>query len=301
MRRTSPSPTLLLAALLIATLPVPLRLSAQEPVHILVSAAASLQDALNEIIPLYEKTHPNVRVTLNLGGSGTLGLQIEQGAPADVFIAASPQSMDPLEVKGLLLSGTRINVLENRLVLVVPKGTAKITGFRDLTRADVRVVAMGDREASPRESTPRKSSKRWASTIPCAARLNSTTQQWNLAYTLQNGLELGVPYTVPGFPTRTNAATGLPWSPATDGLRNLIGTVDGWGHVTIWAITSTISGDGDTGADPDRLVVIEDSLNNTDPTVAANEKFYTLRTAGFGEVLRGISFAPGTDLARSNW
>jgi hypothetical protein len=48
-------------------------------------------------------------------------------------------------------------------------------------------------------------------------------------------------------------------------------------------------------------VVIEDSLNNTDPTVAAKEKFYTLRTAGFGEVLRGISFTPGTDEARNIW
>ena len=149
MKRTSPSRTLLLAALLTAALPVSPRLFAQEPVHILVSAAASLQDALNEIIPLYEKTHPNVRVTLNLGGSGTLELQIEQGAPADVFIAASPQFMDPLETKGLLLSGTRINLLENRLVLVVPKGTAKIAGFRDLTRADVRVVAMGDPGSVP--------------------------------------------------------------------------------------------------------------------------------------------------------
>jgi hypothetical protein len=48
-------------------------------------------------------------------------------------------------------------------------------------------------------------------------------------------------------------------------------------------------------------VVIEDSLNNTDPTVAAKEEFHTLRTAGFGEVLRGVSFTPGTDEARSIW
>jgi hypothetical protein len=130
---------------------------------------------------------------------------------------------------------------------------------------------------------------------------DSTTQQWNLAYTLQTGLELGVPYTVPGFPTGTNAATGLPWSPATDGLRNLTGRVDDWGNATIWALTSTVSGNGDTGADPGRLVVIEDSLNNTDPTVAAKEEFHTLRQAGFGEVLRGVSFTPGTERARNGW
>jgi len=130
---------------------------------------------------------------------------------------------------------------------------------------------------------------------------DSTTRQWSLAYTLQNGLELGIPYTVPGFPLGTNAATGLPWSPATDGLRNLIGRVDYFGNATIWALTSTISGDGDTGADPGRLVVITDCLDNTDPAVAADEKFFTLRTAGFGEVLRGVSFTPGTDESRWPW
>jgi len=130
---------------------------------------------------------------------------------------------------------------------------------------------------------------------------NSTTKQWTLAYTLQNGLDLGVPYTVPGYPTGTNAATNLPWAPATDGLRNMTGRVDCWGNVVIWAITSTVSGSGDQGADPNRLVVIEDRLSNTDPAVAAKEEFQTLRTAKFGEVLRGISFTPGTDLDKGIW
>jgi hypothetical protein len=132
---------------------------------------------------------------------------------------------------------------------------------------------------------------------------NSTTQQWTLAYTLQTGLNLGAPYTVHGYPTGNNSALTppLPWAPATDGLRNLTGQVDDWGKVTIWAITSTVSGSGDQGADPNRLVVIEDSLNNTDPSVAAKERFFPLRTAGFGEVLRGVSFTPGTDETRSIW
>lgn len=99
----------------------------------------------------------------------------------------------------------------------------------------------------------------------------------------------------------TNTATSLPWSPATDGLRNITGSVDEWGTVTIWAITSTVSRSGDTGADPDRLVVVQDKLDNTDSTVAAKECFFTLRTAGFGEVLRGVSFTPGTDFERKEW
>jgi hypothetical protein len=123
---------------------------------------------------------------------------------------------------------------------------------------------------------------------------DSSTNTWNLAYTLEKGLNLGKPYTVWGYPTGTNAATGLPWSPATDGLRNIVGKANGDGTVTIWAITSTVSGGGDTGADPDKLVVITDKLANSTASSAANEQFFTLRTAGFGEVLRGVSFTPGT-------
>lgn len=123
---------------------------------------------------------------------------------------------------------------------------------------------------------------------------NKTTNTWNLAYTLTSGLQLGVPYSVHGYPTGTNAATSLPWSPATDGLRNIEGRVNRDGTATIWAITSTVSGGGDTGADPNRLVAINDRLSNTNATVAAKQRFSIVRQAGFAEVLRGVAFAPGT-------
>lgn len=125
---------------------------------------------------------------------------------------------------------------------------------------------------------------------------NSSTSTWNLAYTLQTGLGLGVPYTVRHYPTGNNAATGLPWAPATDGLRNITGATEA-GVAAIWGITSTISGNGDQGADPNQLVVVFDSLSNTDPAVAAKESFFSIRQAGWGEVLRGVSFTPGTDFA----
>jgi hypothetical protein len=125
--------------------------------------------------------------------------------------------------------------------------------------------------------------------------------QWKQAYVMSAGLNLGVPYAVANspngdvYPTGNNSGTGgtgFPWAPATDGLRNITGVVNGDGTVTIYAITSTISGNGDQGADPNKLVAIKDLLSAE--TLPAGESFVDLKTAGYGEVLRGVSFTPGT-------
>ena len=124
---------------------------------------------------------------------------------------------------------------------------------------------------------------------------NQTSGSWQLAYTLQNGLDLGQPYTVPGYPTGDNtgpSGTGLPWAPATDGLRNVTGRVNHNGTVTIWAVTSTVSGSGDQGADPNKLVEITDLVKAT--SSPSWEGFRTVRGARSGEVIRGVSFTPGT-------
>ncbi|HEX4256489.1 MAG TPA: hypothetical protein VH089_15445 [Streptosporangiaceae bacterium] len=115
---------------------------------------------------------------------------------------------------------------------------------------------------------------------------------WHRAYTLSGGLDLGTPYTVPGYPTGDNAATGLPWAPATDGLRNITGRVNRDGTVTVYAVTSTVSGGGDQGADPNKLVTVTDRAAAT--AAAAGETFHTVRAAGSGQVLRGVSVTPGT-------
>jgi hypothetical protein len=114
---------------------------------------------------------------------------------------------------------------------------------------------------------------------------------WQPAYTIQHGLGLGTPYTVCGYPTGDNSVTGLPWAPATDGLRTITGKVDADGTVTIWGVTSTVSGATDEGADPNRLVRLTDRL---DATSAAGDTFRTLRTARSGEALRGIAYVPGS-------
>jgi hypothetical protein len=125
---------------------------------------------------------------------------------------------------------------------------------------------------------------------------NGTAARWELAYTLSAGLGLGQAYSIRGYPRESNVGTGLPWAPATDGLRNITGRVGRDGVATIWAITSTISGNGDVGADPNRLVVIRDAPENLDPAAGSRSRFFTLRTAEFAEVLRGVSFTPGTEL-----
>jgi uncharacterized protein (TIGR03437 family) len=109
---------------------------------------------------------------------------------------------------------------------------------------------------------------------------------WQQDYVLQNGLNLGQPYTIPNYPASLN--------PSTDGLRNITGKVNADGTVTIWGVTSTVSANGDQGADPNMLVSITDTLANTTAASAANEKFTILRTANAGEVYRGIAFAPSS-------
>ena len=116
--------------------------------------------------------------------------------------------------------------------------------------------------------------------------------QWELAYTIRNGLNLGAPYTVPGYPTGINAVTGLPWAPAADGLRNITGRVNRDGTVTIWAVTSTVSGGGDQGADPNALMSVTDSPAATAPP--AWESFQTVVPARYDQVVRGVSVTPGT-------
>jgi hypothetical protein len=107
---------------------------------------------------------------------------------------------------------------------------------------------------------------------------------WQLDYVLQKGLNLGQQYTVAGLPTTYN--------PATDGLRNLTGKVNPDGTVSLYAVTSTVSGSGDQGADPNQVVAITDRLSYTTATQAASEEFRVIRPPIYAQVLRGVSFAP---------
>lgn len=116
---------------------------------ILVSAAASLKEALEEVKPLYKQTRPNVNITYNFGASGALQQQIENGAPADIFISAAKKQMDALQSKRLILTDTRSNLLTNKLVLIVPKNSSGLTSFRQLTSSKVKKIAVGEPRSVP--------------------------------------------------------------------------------------------------------------------------------------------------------
>lgn len=123
--------------------------SADARANLVVSAAASLKDSLQEIQPLYQKTHPNVDLTFNFGASGTLLQQIEQGAPADIFISAAKRQMDALEQNGALVPGTRTNLANNQLVLIVPKGSRAVSSFLSLRNPQIKRIAIGEPRSVP--------------------------------------------------------------------------------------------------------------------------------------------------------
>ncbi len=144
--------TTALAALLL-TIGLPTLTSApvvaQSNSTLLVSAAASLKEALEEIKLLYRQSQPNVNISYNFGSSGALQQQIEQGAPSDIFISAAKKQVDALEQKGLLVGGTRNIIAKNKLVLVIPKNAVGITSFYSLKDAKVKKIAIGEPRSVP--------------------------------------------------------------------------------------------------------------------------------------------------------
>jgi len=136
---------LLLAGLLLGPGAAPPVNAAELTVH----AAASLTDALQELKTSYEKTSGDT-IVLNLGASSTLARQIQEGAPADLFLSADEAKMDALEKEGLLLAGTRRSLLSNTLVVVVPaSGGLKIKSPQDLAGPKVRRLALAEPQTVP--------------------------------------------------------------------------------------------------------------------------------------------------------
>ncbi len=110
------------------------------PPELTVCAAASLHEAIDELARLYAS---HARITASYGSSGMLLQQIEHGAPADVFLSAAPGPMDRLQANGLLLPGTRRDLLRNEIVLVTPR-TGGPASFQALADSQWKLIALGD-------------------------------------------------------------------------------------------------------------------------------------------------------------
>ena len=119
-------------------------------ITITVSAAASLQDALEQITPQFTQAHPDITVDYNFASSGALQRQIEQGAPADIFFAAASKQMDALSDKGLILPESRRDMVANGLSLITSiDSTLEITEITQLKTADINSVAVGEFRSVP--------------------------------------------------------------------------------------------------------------------------------------------------------
>ena len=117
-----------------------------EEIELIIFAAASMTETLEEIATLYSKVEPNVKLTFNFDSSGTLKTQIQEGAECDLFISAGQKQMDELDITApdtvnteqldFVMEGTRINILENRIALVVSEeNSAGLKTFDDLASA----------------------------------------------------------------------------------------------------------------------------------------------------------------------
>lgn len=123
--------------------------SKQSDETLTVSAAISLKDAFDEIGKEFQEKSGK-KINFNYGASGALQQQIKNGAPVDVFASAGEAQMNELEKNGFVVSGTRSNFAQNSLVLIFPKNSRlNIQTFNDLTKSEVRKIAVGNPKTVP--------------------------------------------------------------------------------------------------------------------------------------------------------
>lgn len=116
---------------------------------LLIAAAASLKNCyVDELIPMFQDKYPNITVDATFDSSGKLQTQIEEGADVDVFMSAAMKQMNALDEKELMVKDSIVKLLENKIVLIVPKDSNKgIAAFEDIIKAET--VAVGDPESVP--------------------------------------------------------------------------------------------------------------------------------------------------------
>lgn len=116
----------------------------QKKVQITVFAAKSLNPVMDELIEMYEASHPGVKIVASYDSSGTLMAQIEEGAECDVFFSAAIKQMDKLQGNGLVIENTRANIVNNQVCIVTYKNSGTtVTGLSDIQNASSMALADG--------------------------------------------------------------------------------------------------------------------------------------------------------------
>lgn len=146
-----------------------------QKVELMVSTAATLKDAMDELKPVFEKEHPNVTLSFNFGSSGNLAQQIVQGAPSDIFLSASTKYMDTVQGKNLIEKDTRVDFAKNEIVLIAKKDSSlTVSSFENIDPSKLTHFAIGDPK-----------------TVPAGAAAKETLQKLKLWNQLQSKLVMG--------------------------------------------------------------------------------------------------------------
>jgi len=170
--------------------------SGAQAADLVVSAAASLNNAFRELAPAFEAQNPGTTLVFNFAASDALLAQIAKGAPADVFAAADQETMDRAEAQKLLGAGTRRNFVANSLVLITPgDSTLALKALADLQRPEVKRFAIGNPAGVPAGRYAKgalEAARLWTAVEPKA--VNASNVRQALDYVARGEVEAGFVY-----------------------------------------------------------------------------------------------------------
>lgn len=165
-----------------------------EPTNLTVATASSLKDIAAELSGLYTIQHPEAAINYVFASSGVLQKQIEEGAPIDLFISAGVSQMDALAAKGLIVEGSRKDLLGNELVLIGGRD-CRISGFEDLVQTPVEKISIGLPETVPAGQYARETLTRlnlWEPLLPKMVFARDVQQV--LTYVSTGNVDAGIVY-----------------------------------------------------------------------------------------------------------
>ena len=163
--------------------------------ELIVSAASSMKNVLEEISSLYLAENPQTKLTYNFGSSGSLQRQIEQGAPVDIFISAASRDMNNLQKQSLLVAETRQDIVKNQMVLIVNSNNNEIKDIADLAKIDDEKIAIGEPNSVPAGQYAKEILTHfniWSQVRPQTVYAKDVRQVLN--YVATNNIEAGIVY-----------------------------------------------------------------------------------------------------------